>query len=85
MSKAKAGTAHAANQDGIRRPQHEVGNASPEDVSEMVHDTLVLLGEELYGNGSVEATNLVKLLDMDSVDRVVVEVVEIVWKKEDDD
>lgn len=56
MSKGKVGTAHAANQDGNRRPQHESEEANEihDDVFEVVHDTLVCLGEEVGESGRVE-------------------------------
>ncbi len=46
MSKGKEGIAHAANQDGNRRPQHELAeaNESHDGVFEVVHDTKVCLG-----------------------------------------
>jgi len=73
MSKAKVGAAHAANQDEIRRPQHEVVNGSPDDVSGVAQDRLAPLSEGLHESMSVEETNSVKFLDTDLVDCAVVE------------
>jgi len=72
-SKVKVGTALAANQDEIHRPQHGAVNGSPDGVFGVAQDKLAPPNEELCESVSVEGTNSVKFLDTALVDRAVVE------------
>lgn len=63
MSKGKAGIAHAANQDGNRRPQHESEEASVihEGVFGAVHGTWVFLEGGVCVSERVEETDSVMI------------------------
>jgi hypothetical protein len=74
MSKGKEGIAHAANQDGNRRHQHERegANVNPDDVYGVVHDKSGHLGEEADASELVEIDFSKRLGNTDSVDFVSV-------------
>jgi hypothetical protein len=74
MSKGKAGTAHAANQDVNRRHQHEgeEANVNHDDVYEVVHGRNARLGEEADGNELEEIDFSRKLENTDFADFVSV-------------
>lgn len=70
MSKGKEGIAHAANQDGNRRPQHELeeANGSLGGACEGVHDTWMHLEVAVYASVFVLETDFSMMHeDIDSV------------------